>query len=187
LGENAMLARGLLDAAGCLALALGQRIARSGRVRRALLLPLLERAPDSSPPVASAAAAALAALVSAAGYATLGDLAAADADYLVDALCRQLRDLDAHPTAPALLAALLRSSGVAPALLPAMAEPVRAALQVRGNWQLCCHALSSCRAWIPTRRRRHVAGAAGCAAAVLKRGGGAAAGHGRARSRAAGV
>ena len=43
-----------------------------------------------------------------------------------------MRDLGAHPRAPQLLAALLGSGGgVAPALLPAMAEPLAAALGVR--------------------------------------------------------
>ncbi len=62
---------------------------------------------------------------------SLAALVAANADYVVDAVCGQLRDLRAHPRAPHLLATLLRRSRVAPQLLPLMAEPLRRALQVR--------------------------------------------------------
>ena len=40
--------------------------------------------------------------------------------------------LDRHPRAPHLLAALMHKAGVAPELLPLLAEPARAAVQVRG-------------------------------------------------------
>ena len=46
-------------------------------------------------------------------------------------LCRQLRELDLHPRAPQLMAALLSQAGVVPQLLPLMAEPLQAALRVR--------------------------------------------------------
>ena len=59
-------------------------------------------------------------------------LVVANVDYIVDAVSRQLRSLGAHPRAPQLLAALLRKAGVAPQLLPLLAEPARAALQVCG-------------------------------------------------------
>ncbi len=49
---------------------------------------------------------------------------------MVDALCSRLRHLQRHPRAPQLLAALLRRAGVAPELLPLMAEPLQRALQV---------------------------------------------------------
>lgn len=62
---------------------------------------------------------------------SLRSLLNANADYVVDALCGQLRDLQAHPRAPLLLAALLRrAGGVAPHMLPLMAEPLQAALRV---------------------------------------------------------
>jgi hypothetical protein len=44
-------------------------------------------------------------------------------------VCRQLRQLEAHPRAPQMLAALLRKAGAGPELLPLLAEPARAALQ----------------------------------------------------------
>lgn len=55
-------------------------------------------------------------------------LAAVAGDYLVDALCRQLRHLHTHPHAPQLFAALLRHTGAAPQLLSLLAEPARAAI-----------------------------------------------------------
>jgi len=62
---------------------------------------------------------------------SLRSLLNANADYVVDALCGQLRDLGTHPRAPLLLAALLRrAGGVAPHMLPLMAEPLQAALRV---------------------------------------------------------
>lgn len=54
----------------------------------------------------------------------------ANADYVVDGVCRQLRSLQQHPRAPQLLAALLREAGVSAALMPLLAEPLRAALSV---------------------------------------------------------
>lgn len=53
----------------------------------------------------------------------------ANADYLVDELCAQLRALDQHPAAPALFAAILRCSGAPPVLLPLLAEPARLAVR----------------------------------------------------------
>lgn len=35
----------------------------------------------------------------------------ANLDYIIDGVCKQLRNLDAHPQAPALLAALMQESG----------------------------------------------------------------------------
>lgn len=52
-----------------------------------------------------------------------------NADYIVDGMCRQLRQLEQHPNAPQLFAVLLQEAGVAPQLLPLLAEPARSALQ----------------------------------------------------------
>jgi hypothetical protein len=57
-------------------------------------------------------------------------LVGANADYVVGGVCRQLRNLQHHPRAPQLLSALLREGGVSAALLPLLAEPLRAALSV---------------------------------------------------------
>lgn len=75
---------------------------------------------------------------------SLSSLLAANADYLVDALCARLRDLQRYPQTPHLLAALLRRAGVAPQLLPLMAEPLQRTLQVCGTLLtvgICTHPL----------------------------------------------
>ncbi len=73
----------------------------------------------------------------------LAALVAANADYVVDGVCRQLRSLGAHPRAPQLLAALLRKAGVGPELVPLLAEPAQAAIKVGSSLVLsaCMHDL----------------------------------------------
>jgi hypothetical protein len=132
LGENALLLRALCDAAGAAARCLGRRFA--GKPLRAALLPLLERLGDPCALVSDAAAGALAWVCIACGY-NLGlrDLVGSNADYVIDGLCARLRALRSRGGARAaqLLAALLQRCGVAPELLPLMAEPLRGALSVR--------------------------------------------------------
>lgn len=64
LGQNALLARVLLEAVGAVARAVGPRFAASGRLLRLALLPLLERLADPCASVAAAAAAALSSVCS---------------------------------------------------------------------------------------------------------------------------
>lgn len=49
----------------------------------------------------------------------------ANADYIIDSLCRQLRHLDLNPHVPNVLAAMLSYIGVAHEILPLLEEPVR--------------------------------------------------------------
>ncbi|CAL8470133.1 g9675 [Coccomyxa elongata] len=128
LAQNAVLAKALLEGVGAFARALGHRFAAGGRLMYTVLIPLLERLADPCPSVASSAAAAVGSLCLHSGYSGLEDLVRENADYIVDGLCRQLRHLDSHPRAPHLFAGLLRCAGVAPALLPLLAEPARAAV-----------------------------------------------------------
>ncbi|KAK9915923.1 hypothetical protein WJX75_006066 [Coccomyxa subellipsoidea] len=129
LAENALLARALLEGVGAFGRALGRRYAAGGRLMFTVLIPALERLADPCPSVASAASAAVASICLHCGYTGLEELVQANADYIVDGLCRQLRHLDNHPRAPYLFAGLLLRAGVAPALLPLLAEPARAAVQ----------------------------------------------------------
>ncbi|GLC59559.1 hypothetical protein PLESTB_001500300 [Pleodorina starrii] len=130
LGENVMLLRVVLEAVGAAARAVGRRFATQGRLLRAVLVPLLELLGDPSPPVAAAADTALQSICLHCGYGgSLSSLLGANADYVVDSLCGRLRDLQRHPRAPQLLAALLRRAGVAPQVLPLMAEPLQRTLQ----------------------------------------------------------
>lgn len=55
----------------------------------------------------------------------VGHLVVANADYIIDSLCRQLRHLDLNPHVPNVLAAMLSYIGVAHQILPLLEEPVR--------------------------------------------------------------
>lgn len=92
------------------------------------LLPALTRLADGALSVRGSAEAACLCLVSRCGFADLDDLVRRNGDWIVDALCQQLRALDAYPTAPQLLSALLRRANVAADLLPLIAEPLRLSL-----------------------------------------------------------
>lgn len=63
------------------------------------------------------------------GYEGWSDLVSDNLDYVVDGLVLHIRDPTRFPHAPHLLAALLTSSSVSQALLPALAEPASAAIQ----------------------------------------------------------
>ena len=96
-GVNAMLVRICLEAVGTLARALRGGLTSNGRLLRAVLLPVLERLTDPCASVAASAAAAISSLCFHGGCATFGQLVAANADYIVDGLCKQLRRLSDHP------------------------------------------------------------------------------------------
>lgn len=97
LGENAVLMRAVLEAVGVFAGVLGPRFASSGVILRKVLLVMLERLADPCPSVGASAAAALGAVCLHCEYPSRQALLAANADYLVDGLCRQLRSLQSHP------------------------------------------------------------------------------------------
>ncbi|CAD7698395.1 unnamed protein product [Ostreobium quekettii] len=129
LGENAILVRAVLECVGVCASVLGPRFARNGRLLRSVLMPVLERLGDPTPFVSSAAEVAVGSICIHCGYPALSDLISANGDYIVDGLCTQLRSIDRHPRAPFLFAALFKQAGVAPELLPLMAEPARLAFK----------------------------------------------------------
>lgn len=54
----------------------------------------------------------------------VGQLVVANADYIIDSLCRQLRHLDTNPHVPSVLAAMLSYVGAAHEILPLLDEPV---------------------------------------------------------------
>ncbi|URE23780.1 TELO2 interacting protein 1 [Musa troglodytarum] len=57
------------------------------------------------------------------GHATVGQLVVANADYIIDSLCYQLRHLDVNPHVPDVLAAILSCVGTARDILPLLEEP----------------------------------------------------------------
>ncbi|THU54814.1 hypothetical protein C4D60_Mb11t00010 [Musa balbisiana] len=72
------------------------------------------------------------------GHATVGQLVVANADYIIDSLCYQLRHLDINPHVPDVLAAILSYVGTARDILPLLEEPMRAVsseLEVLGRHQ----------------------------------------------------
>ena len=131
-GCNALLQRACLDCVGSAARALGPKFSTHGRLMRSVLLPTLEKIGDPCQLVSSAAESATQALCFYGKYekrgGSLRQLVAENADYIVDGLCRQLRQPETYPRAPYLFAALLRQGGVAPGLVPLLAEPARQAL-----------------------------------------------------------
>jgi len=61
----------------------------------------------------------------------LGELIVEFGDYVVDGVCTQLSNLDAHPMAPYLLSALFNHAQDLPrSVLPLLSEPASHALQV---------------------------------------------------------
>ena len=57
----------------------------------------------------------------------MGDLVVANVDYVMEILCRGLRQLAMHPRTPALFVAVLRRADVTAQLLPLLQEAVRPA------------------------------------------------------------
>jgi hypothetical protein len=134
LGLNALLLRCCCDFLGACGRSLGRTFTAPGPLLRAALLPLLDRLADPVPLVADAAGAALSCICRHGGHpGGLRELVGAHADYVVDGVCKRLRDLGRYPRAPQLLAALLQEAGVAAELLPLLSEPLKAALGVRSK------------------------------------------------------
>ncbi|XVF60850.1 hypothetical protein PTKIN_Ptkin08bG0081000 [Pterospermum kingtungense] len=113
----------IIDGIGIFALCLGSDFASSGFLHSSLYL-LLENLICSNIEVRSASDAVLHILSSIAGHSTVGQLLLANADYIVDSICRQLRHLDLNPHVPNVLAALLSYVGVGHKILPLLEEPM---------------------------------------------------------------
>ncbi|GAY42440.1 hypothetical protein CUMW_066860 [Citrus unshiu] len=122
---------------GIFALCLGKDFASSGFLHLSLYL-LLENLVSSNSQVRSASDAVLHVLSATSGYPTVGHLVLANADYVIDSICRQLRHLDLNPHVPNVLAAMLSYIGVAYKILPLLEEPMRSVsqeLQILGRHQ----------------------------------------------------
>ena len=102
----------MLEAVGVFARALGPRFASTGVILRKVLLVVLERLADPCPSVGASAAAALGSICLHCGYTSRQALLAANADYLVDGLCRQLRLLHLHPRCVLLCKIMFNSNNV---------------------------------------------------------------------------
>ncbi|KAL9412505.1 hypothetical protein AB3S75_046018 [Citrus x aurantiifolia] len=127
----------IIDGIGIFALCLGKDFASSGFLHLSLYL-LLENLISSNSQVRSASDAVLHVLSATSGYPTVGHLVLANADYVIDSICRQLRHLDLNPHVPNVLAAMLSYIGVAYKILPLLEEPMRSVsqeLQILGRHQ----------------------------------------------------
>ncbi|CAH2067873.1 unnamed protein product [Thlaspi arvense] len=124
LRDTAMLHQVIIEGVGVFSLCLGEDFASSGFLHSSLYL-LLESLTCSSFQVRNASDAVLRLLAATSGHPTVGHLVVANADYVVDSICRQLRHLDLNPHVPNVLAAMLSYIGVAHEILPLLEEPMR--------------------------------------------------------------
>ncbi|KAL5746593.1 hypothetical protein ACOSP7_027739 [Xanthoceras sorbifolium] len=126
--DTVMLHQIITEGIGIFALCLGKDFASSGFLHSSLYL-LLENLTCSEFQIRSASDAVLHVLSAASGYPTVGHLVLANADYVIDSICRQLRHLDLNPHVPNVLAAMLSYIGVAYKILPLLEEPMRSVSQ----------------------------------------------------------
>ncbi|GJM91565.1 hypothetical protein PR202_ga07947 [Eleusine coracana subsp. coracana] len=115
----------IIEGIGVLGVVLGQDFARSGFMHSSLYL-LLRELISSSAQIRIASDAVLRALAAAGGHCSVGQFVVANADYIIDSLCRQLRHLDMNPHVPDILASMLSYIGATRDILPFLEEPMRA-------------------------------------------------------------
>ncbi|XP_024019137.1 uncharacterized protein LOC21399286 isoform X2 [Morus notabilis] len=135
--DTAMLHQVIIEGIGIINICLGEDFSSSGFLHSSLYL-LLENLISSNYHVRSASDAVLHVLAAKSGYPTVGHLVLANADYVIDSICRQLRHLDLNPHVPNVLAAMLSYIGVANKILPLLEEPMRSVsleLEILGRHQ----------------------------------------------------
>ncbi|XP_074557066.1 uncharacterized protein LOC141813062 [Curcuma longa] len=135
--DTIMLHQVILDGVGIFGILLGNDFVRSGFLHSSLYL-LLRNLVTSRGEIKIASDAVLRVLSISSGHASVGKFVVANADYIIDPLCRQLRHLDINPHIPDVLAAMLSYIGSACDVIPLMEEPMRAIsseLEVLGRHQ----------------------------------------------------
>ncbi|XP_015697495.2 uncharacterized protein LOC102706507 isoform X2 [Oryza brachyantha] len=123
--DTAALHQVMIEGIGVFGVVLGQDFASSGFMHSSLYL-LLRKLISSSVQIRIASDTVLRALATAGGYCSVGQFVVANADYIVDSLCRQLRHLDLNPHVPDILASMLCYIGASHDILPFLEEPMRA-------------------------------------------------------------
>ncbi|OMO55316.1 hypothetical protein CCACVL1_27310 [Corchorus capsularis] len=118
----------IIEGLGIFALCLGSDFASNGFLHSSLYL-LLENLICSNFEVRSASDAILHLLSTKSGHSTVGQLVLANADYVIDSICRQLRHLDLNPHVPNVLASMLSYVGAGHKILPLLEEPMRSVSQ----------------------------------------------------------
>ncbi|KAM0934113.1 hypothetical protein DsansV1_C32g0220571 [Dioscorea sansibarensis] len=135
--DVSMLHQVIIEGIGIFSIILGRDFVHCGFMHSCLYL-LLQNLISSNNQIRSASDAALRVVSAATGYSTVGHLVVANADYIIDSLCRQLRHLDLNPHVPDVLAAMLSYIGAAHDILPLLEEPMRGVsleLEVLGRHQ----------------------------------------------------
>ncbi|RZR85903.1 hypothetical protein BHM03_00012965 [Ensete ventricosum] len=112
-----------LNGIGIFSIVLGKDFIVSGFLHSSLYL-LLRNLICSNSEISISSDAVLRVLSVSSGHATVGQLVVANADYIIDSLCYQLRHLDINPHVPDVLAAILSYVGTARDILPLLEEPV---------------------------------------------------------------
>ncbi|KAF9678708.1 hypothetical protein SADUNF_Sadunf07G0063200 [Salix dunnii] len=126
--DTAMLQQIIIDGIGIFGMCLAEDFASSGFLHSSLYL-LLESLISSNFQVRQASDAVLHVLSCASGHQTVGQLVLANADYIIDSICQQLRHLDLNSHVPNVLASLLSYIGEAHKILPLLEEPMRSVSQ----------------------------------------------------------
>ncbi|XP_031381472.1 uncharacterized protein LOC116196072 isoform X2 [Punica granatum] len=121
--DAAMLQQVIIEGIGIFNMCLGKHFASSGFLHSSLYL-LLENLVSSNFHVRNASDAVLHVISLTSGYTTVGELVLANADYVIDSICRQLCHLDLNPHVPNVLAAMLSYIGVTEKILPLLEEPM---------------------------------------------------------------
>ncbi|KAK9099457.1 hypothetical protein Syun_026502 [Stephania yunnanensis] len=135
--DTAMLHQVIIDGIGTFNVCLGEDFSLSGYLHSSLYL-LLENLICSNGQIRMAADTVLRIISTSSGHPTVGCLVVANADFIVDSLCLQLRHLDLNPHVPRVLAAMLSYVGVANRILPLLEEPMRSVsmeLEILGRHQ----------------------------------------------------
>ncbi|KAI4374634.1 hypothetical protein MLD38_012606 [Melastoma candidum] len=113
----------ILQGVGTFCICLGHQFALSGFLHTSIYI-LLENLVSLELQVRSTCDGVLQAIAFNLGYNSVGHLVVANADYLIDSICQQLRHLDLNPQVPNVLAAMFSYVGVAEKILPLFEEPM---------------------------------------------------------------
>ncbi|CAH9098991.1 unnamed protein product [Cuscuta epithymum] len=135
--DNAMLHQVIIEGIGIFNICLGKEFSSSGFLHSSLYM-LLESVICSNFHVRRASDAVLHVISAINNCPSVGHLVLANADYVIDSICQQLRHLDLNPHVPNVLSAMLSYVGVADKVLPLLEEPMRAVameLEILGRSQ----------------------------------------------------
>ncbi|VFQ84229.1 unnamed protein product [Cuscuta campestris] len=123
--DNAMLQQVIIEGIGIFNICLGKEFSSSGFLHSSLYM-MLENVICSNFHIRRASDAVLHVISTINNCPSVGHLVLANADYVIDSICQQLRHLDLNPHVPNVLSAMLSYVGVADKVLPLLEELMRA-------------------------------------------------------------